>query len=328
MAGRSDAIGNNPPVNTFSIIIPVRSGGYSSACEHIRKILLDDPRYELLLAEGAAPSQQRNHAAREARGDILYFLDDDSLISPENLEECIKNMADPSVAVVGGPSITPVSDNWLQQLFGLALSSAFGSGAVSNRYRRDGATRETTDKELILCNLAVRRSVFSDLGGFDERLYPNEENEFLDRVRSAGHKMLYAPSMYVFRSQRPTLPAFVRQMFGYGRGRAQQSLITGSYSATSFIPMFFALYLFLSPIFIKYVLLLAPLMLYLALSFVSTLLVLLRTGRLSAILLFGIYPLMHVVNGAGLLWGLLHGKPDPVYDSGVNVRRLKELTVE
>jgi succinoglycan biosynthesis protein ExoA len=312
-------------MSTFSIIIPVKPGGYVAACEHVRKIVPNDPGYEVLLAEGSAPSQQRNRAAREACGEILYFLDDDSLIAAENLDECSNCMADPAVAVVGGPSLTPASDSWLQQVFGLALASAFGSGAVNNRYRKYGAARATTDKELILCNLAVRSSVFMDFEGFDERLYPNEENEFLHRVSSAGYKLLYSPSMYVFRSQRTTITAFIRQMFNYGRGRAQQSLITGSYSVTSFIPLFFIAYLVLSLIFIKYASLLAPLMIYMAASAVNTLLAVCRTGRLSALLLLGIYPLMHCVNGAGLLWGLLRGKPLPVRDSNVTVRRIKAL---
>src|SRR6266571_2838406 len=148
---------------TFSIIIPVKPGGYVAACEHLKKIMPDDPGYEILLAEGRAPSRQRNLAASEAGGDVLYFLDDDSLISPENLALCSAGMSDPAVAVVGGPSLTPAGDSRLQQLFGYALASVFGSGAVGNRYRACGKIRETTDKELILCNLAVRRSVFAGL---------------------------------------------------------------------------------------------------------------------------------------------------------------------
>jgi GT2 family glycosyltransferase len=285
----------------------------------------DSPRYEILLAEGCAPSQQRNRAAREAVGDILYFLDDDSLMIPENFRLCADGMSDPAVAVVGGPSITPAEDSWLQQLFGCALGSTFGSGAVRNRYRACGETRETTDKELILCNLAVRRSVFIDLNGFNECLYPNEENEFLERVASAGYTVLHVPAMLVFRSQRRTLKAFIRQMFNYGRGRGQQTLITSSYSLTSFIPLFFDAYLVVALICIKYVLLLAPLVIYLAAAVFSSLNVLRRTGRLFSLLLIGVYPLMHSVNGVGLLWGLLNGKPEPVQDSSIRIRKLRGL---
>lgn len=312
-------------MNTFSIIIPVKPGGHVAACEHLKKIIPNDLRYEILLAEGSAPSLQRNRAAREAVGDILYFLDDDSLIYPENLDLCSAGMRDSAVAVVGGPSITPAGDSWLQQLFGYALASAFGSGAVNKRYRAQGETRKTTDKELILCNLAIRRSVFIELDGFNECLYPNEENEFLDRVLSTGYALLHEPSMRVARSQRQTLKAFILQMFNYGRGRGQQTLIAASWSVTSFIPLFFVAYLVLVLICIKYVLLLVPLVIYLLGALTSTLLILYRTGRLYALLLVGIYPLMHIINGIGLFWGLINGKPDPVCDSSICIRKMKRL---
>ncbi|MHB8056733.1 MAG: glycosyltransferase family 2 protein [Desulfuromonadaceae bacterium] len=310
---------------SLSLIIPVKHGGYVAACAHLKKILPADPGYEVLLAEGGAPSRQRNLAAAEAAGDILYFLDDDSLINAENLVRCADGMNDPAVAVVGGPSITPAGDSRLQQLFGSALASPFGSGAVSNRYRAQGETRQTTDKELILCNLAVRRSLFIELGGFNECLYPNEENEFMERVTSAGYRLLYSPSMSVFRSQRTTLKAFVRQMFNYGRGRGQQTVMTSSYSVTSFIPLFFVAYLLLALMSIKHVFILVPLMVYLSAALVSALIVLFRSGRLFSLLLIGIYPLMHIANGVGLLYGLISGKPEPAKDSSIRVSRIKAL---
>jgi len=312
-------------VNTVSFIIPVKRGGYVAALEQLEEILSADSCYEILLAEGGAPSQQRNSAAREAHGEILYFLDDDSLITSENLAHCFAGMSDPDVAVIGGPSITPADDNRLQQLFGTALASAFGSGAVNNRYRLHGKKRETSDKELILCNLAVRRVLFLELGGFNECLYPNEENEFLERVTKTGYKLIHDPVMLVFRSQRRTVKAFIRQMFSYGRGRGQQSRITSSYPLTSFIPLFFVVYLIFSMLFIKYLLLLVPLVIYLAAAFASMLLVLFKSGRLFSIFLFALYPLMHITNGLGLLCGVLNGKPDPVYDRSITVRRIKKF---
>lgn len=312
-------------MNNFSIIIPVKPNGYAAACEHLMTLMLNEPSCEIILAEGSSPSRQRNLAAEEANGDILYFLDDDSLISPMNFGLIIEGMKDQKVAVVGGPSLTPAGDGWLQQLFGNALSSAFGSGAVINRYRSHGKPRLTTDKELILCNLAVRRQVFKALGGFNEDLYPNEENEFLERVNAAGYKLLHVPAMYIQRSQRRTLKAFVRQIFNYGRGRGEQTLITHSYSVTSFIPLLFIVYLVFALILIKYVLLLAPLVVYLCAALVSSFQVFIRTGRAYSLLLTGVFPLMHVVNGIGLLWGLINGKPKSVIDSTIQIRTIKSF---
>ncbi|MDD2851973.1 MAG: glycosyltransferase family 2 protein [Desulfuromonadaceae bacterium] len=257
---------------------------------------------------------------------MLYFLDDDALISPDNFIRCGSGMHNPVIAAVGGPSITPDSDSWLQKLFGSALASSFGSGAVHNRYRQHGEPRLTTDKELILCNLAVRRSVFIDLGGFNESLYPNEENEFLERVASAGYSVLHDPCMYVSRSQRKTLKAFIRQMFSYGRGRAQQSLMTSSYSMTSFIPLFFVAYLALCLMCLKFMLLLLPLVVYLTLAFASSLWEYRRTKASFSLLLLGIFPLMHVVNGLGLFYGLITGRPKPIHDDAIRIRRIKSFT--
>jgi GT2 family glycosyltransferase len=300
-------------------------GSFVAACRHLQKIMPHDTRYEILIAEGSAPSRQRNRAALESLGDILYFLDDDSLIDPGNLTLCAEAMNDPAVAVVGGPSLTPESDSSLQRLFGSALASPFGSGAVCNRYREEGRARVTSDKELILCNLAIRRSVFIEQNGFNESLYPNEENEFLERVAAAGYLSMHLPSMRAFRSQRHTLRAFVLQMFSYGRGRAQQTLITGSWSLTSFIPLLFVIYLLLAPLGVKYILLLAPLVIYLLLALAASFQVTVRTQRLYSLFLVGLYPLMHAVNGCGLLWGLLNGRPGPTRDTPLRITRIKNL---
>jgi GT2 family glycosyltransferase len=139
--------------------------------------------------------------------------------------------------------MTPETDTILQQAFGLALSSRFASGAVSARYRTQGSVRESSESELILCNLSVRRDLFLSHGGFDERLYPNEENELLDRMRLSGVKLLHDPDLAIRRSQRKSLRAFVRQIFGYGRGRGRQTFISRSVSLPTLVPFFFLLYL-------------------------------------------------------------------------------------
>ena len=314
---------------TFSFIIPVKPGGFIAAFAPLR--LLEETehhQFEILVAEGCSPSRQRNAAAREARGDIIYFLDDDSIVLPDCLTICAEIMADPSVAVAGGPSLTPPNDSLLQQLFGCALSSLLGAGAVRNRYRAIGTTRSTTDKELILCNLAIRRGVFLNSGGFDVRLYPNEENELLDRIVSRGMKLVHAPEMAVQRSQRRTLWLFVRQMFTYGRGRAQQTLIAGPGTIIGFAPLLFLLYLALLMVLPFNRLTLAPLFAYLALVLGFSAAAVIASGALSRLLLIPLYPLMHIANGWGLLYGLLGGKSGKSREcdaSDITIRRSKEF---
>lgn len=315
-------------MTSISIVVPVKHGAHVAAFDAIRQSGFDKNGYEVLLAEGSAPSQQRNLAAQAASGDILYFLDDDSRLNSDSLSICSTAMDNQDVAVAGGPSITPPTDSRLQQLFGFVLSTVLGSGGVRNRYRVIGQPRDTTDKELILCNLAIRRSVFLSMGGFDERLYPNEENELLDRISSAGFRLMHIPEMRVFRSQRSTLKAFVRQMFAYGRGRAQQSLITGSFPVISYVPLLFVLYLIVCLCFPYIKILFVPLIMYAVLVSAFTMIGIRQTGSISALMLLLLYPLMHCVNGIGLMYGLTGGKPDPVRNDGIVITRIKEFGQE
>jgi GT2 family glycosyltransferase len=311
----------------FSCIIPVKPGGPVAALEALRAVDGRKYPFEVLVAEGRSPSRQRNQAARQAAGDVLLFLDDDSRVAADCLRQCVAALEDPAVAVVGGPSLTPGSDSALQRLFGEALTSVFGAGAMRNRYRSTGLARETTEQELILCNLAFRRDLFLRLGGFDERLYPNEENELLDRISAQGYRLLHLPAMAVQRSQRHTLAAFMRQMFAYGRGRAQQSRIAGLRSWISLVPLAFVLYLLLLPL-----LLIAggqgvwlPLFSYLALDLGFTLIALGQSGRIGTLLLALVFPLMHCCNGIGLLYGFLARKPQPALAGQVTISRLKSF---
>jgi glycosyltransferase involved in cell wall biosynthesis len=310
---------------TFSIIIPVKPSGQVRALEALRELPADEYPFEVFVAEGTAPSRQRNLAARQAQGDILYFLDDDSRVQKTGLFRCAAAFRNPSVAVAGGPSLTPPSDTFLQRLFGLALASPFGAGAVRNRYRAAGTVRETTEQELILCNMAIRRDIFIKANGFDERLYPNEENELLDRI-SESFTLIHDPEMAVWRSQRPTLKAFAQQMFAYGRGRAQQTLLAGPRSLMSFLPLLFALYLLLLPFLPVSWIGSFPLVLYGIGALIATLLAVFESGGLAALFLLLVFPLMHCCNGAGLARGFLGGRPAAATDTAALViRKLKSF---
>lgn len=259
-----------------------------------------------------------------AEGELLCFLDDDSLISANFFERLIKHFADPAVDAVGGPSLTPETDTAFQQAVAYLLASLLGAGGVRNRYRAVGAVRETSERELILCNLTVRRSAFEACGGFDERLYPNEENEFIDRLKLGGGKILHDPALAVLRSQRQNLFAFAKQMFRYGKGRARQTKISGVKGLTPFVPMFFVLYLFYLALF-GTVYTVLPLAVYVLLVMITSLAALpargMRVATLSALLL----PVLHVSNGLGLITGfMLPLGDDKCYnEADVNVRRIK-----
>jgi hypothetical protein len=175
---------------------------------------------------------------------------------------------------------------------------------VRNRYRRCGVPRETSDSELILCNLSISAAAFREAGGFDRRLYPNEENELLVRLARKGLKLIHDPELAVLRSQRTSFGAFLRQLFGYGRGRAQQILLGGGCGPANFVPSAFLVYLLAIPFLDKPVYYL-PLLCYLGMALLFTLSAWIGRGKTApALLLPIIFPALHLSYGAGVISGL------------------------
>ncbi|HEY3346804.1 MAG TPA: glycosyltransferase [Nitrospirota bacterium] len=309
----------------ISVIIPVKPGGRVRSIDALKAVDYPRDRMEVLVAEGRQPSVQRNAAARQATGEILYFLDDDSLVTPELFKVAAKRFDDPKVSVVGGPIITPPTDSFLQKSFGLALSSPFGGSTIRARYKKLGAERPGTENELILANLAFRRDVFLAAGGLNEKLYPNEENELMNRLQDEGHIFLYVPDAFIWRSQRTSYKLYCRQVFTYGRGRMDQNYAhPEGFKPLHMAPSLFLLYTLSMP-FICWKPYLLPFGAYLALNLIAS--------AASAVegkspLQFFVMPFMfltlHLGYGAGFLRGLIKGllpKPAPAPTCPVTVAR-------
>jgi succinoglycan biosynthesis protein ExoA len=211
---------------------------------------LDYPtdKLEILVARGQQPSAQRNAALKAARGDMIYFLDDDSAPEPGNLRRAVSHFQDPKVQMVGGPNLCPLDALPIERVFALVLASWVAFGPSRARYAAVGRVRETSEKELILCNLLARRQSMLDLGGFNEALYPNEENALMDELQTQGGKLIYDPQLLVRRRPRSNLKAFCRMLMTYGRGRAEQFRVHPTPgSALNFVPPFFCAYLLALP---------------------------------------------------------------------------------
>jgi len=276
---------------------------------------LDYPadKLDIIVARGKQPSVQRNAATKAARGELIYFLDDDSVPQPGNLRRAVAHFSDPNVKMVGGPNCCPADAPPLEQVFALVLGSWLAFGPSRARYTPVGQKRETSEKEIILCNLLARRDVLLQFGGFNEALYPNEENALMDEVQKCGGKLIYDPEFFIYRRPRASLRAFGKMLITYGRGRAEQfRLHPTAGSVLNFAPPLFCLYLaFLA------VLMLLPApgsvrMLFLSLLVLYGLIVLAQVaviaakhGVLRSLLTIPLIVLSHVLYGLGFWRGLL-----------------------
>ena len=264
---------------------------------------------EIIVARGRQPSVQRNTALRAARGELVFFLDDDSVAQPESLRRAAVHFADSKVQVVGGPNVCPPDAPALEQIFTLTLGNWIAFGPSRARYTPVGKLRDSGEKELILCNLVARRETMLELGGFNEALYPNEENALMDDIQARGGRLLYDPELFVYRRPRGTIKSFAKMLMTYGRGRAEQVRVNAtSGSLLNFVPPLFCVFLVAFPLFVMLPIIgkisLAAMGIYVVAVLAQLVTLVPRGGILRSLETIPFIVLTHILYGIGFWRGL------------------------
>jgi Glycosyltransferase like family 2 len=309
-----------PPVQhelpTVSVLIPVhphkREVKAATAAERF-----DYPpeKLEIVIVRttdlAIGPGIKRNAGLKAVHGELVYFLDDDSVAPPDALRRAVKYFEDPTVKMVGGPNVCPPDAPPFERALGLVMGSWLAFGPSCARYRPTGQLRATGEKELISCNLIARRDAVLEVG-FDPKLCPNEENAMMDGVQQRGGKLLYDPEFIVQRRPRPNFRAYAKMLLYYGGGRAQQLRLHPTLaSLPNLIPPLFCLYLLALPFLpaIPFLarwwpLILLPLLLYAAAVLVQTVGNVARGGLALAARSLPLLALTNILYGLGFWRGL------------------------
>lgn len=315
---------------TFSVLIPVKPNSEVKALESLKNIDYDPKCWEIIIVEGTQPSVQRNKAVDYAQGEIIFFLDDDSEVIPLLFKSVLEFYQDEKVAVVGGPAVMKSTEKGLGRKIGLILKSYFGVFDTRRRWcKANNKPREATEKDLIMCNLSIRREIFLKEGGLNEGLYPNEENEFLHRLKRKGYRLIYNPQTIIYREHHKKIQDFIKTIFRYGRGRAQQNFITPTIKDITYtIPLIFSVYL-LTLIFIHSTLFwYLPAIVYVLLNISTSCSIAWKERKLTDLFsLPFLFLLLHLSYGVGLGFGLVTaklGKHKKSYQ--VNIKVVKQMS--
>jgi GT2 family glycosyltransferase len=169
----------------------------------------------VLQSGGGGPSRARNLGLLATRAEVVAFTDADCICHERWLEELLAVLASGDWAGVGGDQQSPRDESDFGRRVQAFLKAV---GFVADYVR-------TTDRVIEVphnptCNVAYRRQVLLQSGGFDEALWPGEDVDLDHRIRSLGHRLAYTPRAVVEHYRPRDLSGFRRMMRNYGRAQA------------------------------------------------------------------------------------------------------------
>ncbi len=140
-----------------------------------------------------------NHAAEQAKGKYLLFLNNDTQVQADWLRPLVDRMeSDASVGMAGSKLVYP--DGHLQEAGGIFWkdASAWNYGHMQNP--EDPEYNYVKDTDYISgASILIRRSLWEEIGGFDERFAPAyyEDADLAFEVRKHGYRVVYQPKSVV-----------------------------------------------------------------------------------------------------------------------------------
>jgi mycofactocin system glycosyltransferase len=151
----------------------------------------------------------RNRGARSATGDIFCFIDSDCVTNPNWLRHLVMGFIDERVSAVGG-LVASYSDRTALDRYEQVKSSLH-----MGNYAQDSRGGDLFFY-LPSCNLAMRRDVFSQAGGFTESMDVGEDVDLCWRIIDAGGVIEYNPAAIILHRHRNRMWPFCRRRFEYG----------------------------------------------------------------------------------------------------------------
>lgn len=140
---------------------------------------------KLFVEPGLGYGYARNFGVREAKGDIIFFIDSDCYAEPDWIENILPHFNNPDVAGVTGRL----------RLWNIEDACARFLAYVSGRMNMLKSQRFVEIAPTM--NLALRRSVILEVGGFDEKLVRCEDTDITYKL-TRKYKILYEPNAIVW----------------------------------------------------------------------------------------------------------------------------------
>lgn len=150
-------------------------------------------------------SRARNVGLAQSTGDVVYFIDDDNVVTRETLEAPLALLnARPEVAAVM-PSVLYRRDPRLVWVYATPLSpSRWGHRLVGrNSPRNPDLEGRLWDTDALPNAFAARRAALEEIGGFNEAMAMSSSADLALRLKARGWKVLAHSGVFAYHDVAP-----------------------------------------------------------------------------------------------------------------------------
>ena len=196
------------PPDKLEIII--LDGGSSDSSRRIaEKLTVNNPFVKIMNNPQKIQAAAWNLGISHSTGQIIGIVSAHSVLAPDYAKNVMETLLRTGADMVGGPTYAD-SDGHIGEAIAIALNSPFGVGNARFHY-----TTKLIEVDSVFMG-ACWRKTYEKIGGFDEELVRNQDDEFSYRLRKAGGKIVCNPKIRSRYFNRSSLKGLWKQYFQYG----------------------------------------------------------------------------------------------------------------
>ncbi|VVB75962.1 Glycosyltransferase AglE [Candidatus Tiddalikarchaeum anstoanum] len=189
------------PIKPFEVVV-INNNNDKKLRDETSRVCRDSKLniVEIKTESAVGSVKARNLGIKKARGEILFFFDDDTEIQKDYFKYIMRDYCDVNVGAAGGSEIKE-KISLLHRLF-FAFNkpgSITWSGEIISNFSPDYKNKIIVE-HLHGSNFSIRRSVIKKIGLMDEKMegHYRDETEFVYRVFESGFDVVFEPKARVF----------------------------------------------------------------------------------------------------------------------------------